>query len=296
MLRGRLLGARSLGAAAFLAAAAAGAPARAGSFTGDGTFQFDPLAVARLGFEEPDAAEAGATTAPDDHALEGGHLVNVPKFQGIDLPVTLPKSRATYRVSAWIRGAEATVSFELTYSEHKDEVAALYPTGRITSDGWVEIANDHLRVDGARVKSASVGLFSAEGAAVDAVEIGPDGDATSFPAVPNAPCHGSTDASACGVEQVCVWSSCRNVGGWVPGIPADRANVTDYLENRLKFLFGPYLERTQDLPSVLVATDSMRHATSRYTFWNGFLTAVRKLHDGHTSTSPGTRSSSTTRS
>jgi hypothetical protein len=131
-------------------------------------------------------------------------------------------------------------------------------------------------------------LFSADGAAVDAVEIVPDGDATSFPAVPNAACTGATDASACGVEQVCVWSACRNVGGWVPPIPVDpteRANVTDYLENRLKFLFGPYLERTQDFPAVLVATESMRHATDRYTFWNGFLTAVRKLHDGHTSTS-----------
>jgi hypothetical protein len=285
MLCGWFPGSRSIGASVFLAAAAASAPARAGSFTSDGTFQFDPRAVARLGFEEADGADAGASTALDDHALEGGHLINVPKFQGIDLPVTLPKARATYRVSAWIRGAEVTVSFELTYSAHKDEVAALYPTGRVTSDGWVEVANDHLRVDGARVKSASVGLFSADGAAVDAIEIVPDGDATSFPAVPNAPCHGATDASACGVEQVCVWSSCRNVGGWVPGIPADRANVTDYLENRLKFLFGPYLERTADLPAVLVATDSMRHAIDRYTFWNGFLTAVRKLHDGHTSTS-----------
>lgn len=268
-----------------LAAVGVTAPARAGGFTSDGTFQFDPLAVTRLGFEALDAADAGPTATLDEHALEGGHIVNVPKFQGIDLPVTLPKSRATYRISAWIRGAEATVSFDLTYSEHKDELAALYPTGRITGDGWVEVANDHVRVDGARVKSASIGLFSADGAAVDAVEIVPDGDATSFPAVPNAPCHGATDPSACGVEQVCVWSSCRNVGGWVPGIPGDRADVTDYLENRLKFLFGPYLERTQDLPAALVTTDAMRHATDRYTFWNSFLTAVRKLHDGHTTTS-----------
>ncbi|MEP7123043.1 MAG: hypothetical protein ABJE95_19100 [Byssovorax sp.] len=285
MLRGRFPGSRSIGAAVLFAAVGASAPARAGSFTDDGTFQFDPRAVARLGFEEAAPDDAGPGSAPDDHALEGGHVINVPKFQGIDLPVTLPQARATYRVSAWIRGAEATVSFELTYSQHKDEVAALYPTGRITSDGWVEVANDHLRVDGPRLKSASVGLFSSDGAVVDAVEIVPDGDATSLPAVPNAPCTGADDPSSCGVEQVCVWSSCRNVGGWVPAIPSDRANVTDYLENRLKFLFGPYLERTQDLPAVLVATDSMRHATDRYTFWNGFLTAVRKLHDGHTTTS-----------
>ncbi len=285
MHRGRFLGSRSVGAAFLLAAASSATPAVAGSFTSDGTFQFDPLAVARLGFEAPDSADAGATMAADDHALEGGHVVNVLKLKGIALPVTLPSVRATYRVSAWIRGAEATVSFELTYSAHKDEVAALYPTGRITSDGWVEVANDHLRVDGVRVKSASIGLFSSDGAAVDAIEIVPDGDATSLPAVPNAPCQGASDASSCDVEQVCVWSSCRNVGGWVPPIPADRDDVANYLENRLKFLFGPYLERAQDFPAVLVSTDSMRHATDRYAFWNGFLTAVRKLHDGHTTTS-----------
>ncbi len=285
MHRGRFLASRSIAIAALLTIGGAASPARAGSFTADGTFQFNPLAVVRLGFEEVAADDAGSMTAADEQALEGGHVTNVPKFQGIDLLVTLPKSRATYRVSAWIRGAEATVSFDLSYSQHVDEVAALYPTGRITSDGWVEVANDHVRVDGERVKSAKIGLFSADGAAVDAVEIVADGDATSLPAVPNAACSGATDASSCGVEQVCVWSSCRNVGGWVPPIPDDRANVTDYLENRLKFLFGPYLERTQDFPAVLVATDSMRHAKDRYTFWNGFLTAVRKLHDGHTSTS-----------
>ena len=285
MHRGRFLGSRSLAAAALLTIGGVASPARAGNFTDDGTFQFDPRAVTRLGFEEAEAEDAGSGPAAEEHALEGGHVINLPQFQGIDVPVTLPAVRATYRVSAWIRGAEVTVSFDLRYSEHTDEVAALYPTGRITSDGWVEVANDHLRVDGARLKSANIGFFSADGAAVDAVEIVPDGDATSFPAVPNAPCHGATDASSCGVEQVCVWSSCRNVGGWVPPIPVDRSDVTDYLENRLKFLFGPYLERTQDLPAVLVATDSMRHAADRYTFWNGFLTAVRKLHDGHTTTS-----------
>jgi hypothetical protein len=113
MYCGRFLGARSVGAAVLLAASGAASPALAGIFTSDGTFQLDPQAVTRLGFEEMEAGDADPTAALDDHALEGGHILSVPKFQGLNLPVTLPAARATYRISAWIRGAEVTVSFEI---------------------------------------------------------------------------------------------------------------------------------------------------------------------------------------
>lgn len=89
----------------------------------------------------------------------------------------------------------------------------------------------------------------------------------------------------CAADQVCVYSECRNVGAWVPPIPPDRDNVTDYLEARMTRLFGPFHERTHDLPNSLVAIEQMRHAKDPWAYWNGFLLAVRKLHDGHTSTS-----------
>jgi len=38
---------------------------------------------------------------------------------------------------------------------------------------------------------------------------------------------------ACAADQVCVWSECRNVSGWVPPIPADRDAVTEYLAARV---------------------------------------------------------------
>jgi Peptidase family S41 len=268
-----------------------GSPALAGDFAEDGTFIFDADAAVALDFEEDPGPGRGPgdaeppLTAPDDGALSGARVVVLTPFQGIDLPITLPAAAQTYRASVWIRGAEAVVDLSISYSDRTDEVSALYPTGRITSDGWVELANDHLRVDGARITQATVGVFSPGDAVVDAVEIVADGGLGAMVSEPNPRCDGVTDASACAADQVCMWSECRNVNGWVPPIPEDREAVTRYLEGRLALLFGPYRERAVDLPASLVAIEQMRAATDRWTYWNGFMLAVRRLHDGHTSTS-----------
>ncbi len=269
--------------------------ARAGSFAVDGTFQFDPAATTTLDFESETggAGGQGASTssgggmggasAATEPVLSGDHSLALAAFQNFDVPVEVLAEARTYRASAWIHGAESTLDLSISYGSTVDEIAALYPTGRLTSDGWVEVANDHIRIDGTRHPTITFGAFSASDAHVDAFEIVPDGvmELADF----NRYCKGATDGSSCGPEQVCVFSVCRNVGGWVPPIPADRDQVTDYLQNRMKFLFGPYLERSLDLPASLVAIDQMRHATDKWTYWNGFMLAVRRLHDGHTSTS-----------
>jgi len=268
-----------------VALATAPTGARAGDFTADGSFLFDPGAVAAFDFEDGGDPQNGIVPKSDAASLSGGHVLAVPaQAMGASLPVALPPARATYRVSAWIRDSEVVVSVEIAYGPRVSEVAALYPTGRVTSDGWVEVAADHLRVDGPRLTSLSVGLFSATGAVVDAVEVVPDGDDGGFPVTPNAACGGVTDPASCAADQLCIWSECRNVSGWVPPIPADRDDVADYLAGRVDLLFGPYLERTVDLPAVHTYLDQMRFAKDRWTYWNGFLTAVRRLHDGHTTT------------
>ncbi|HEY4116879.1 MAG TPA: S41 family peptidase [Byssovorax sp.] len=265
---------------AILGAASA---AHAGSFADDGTFEFDPTAVATFDFEKADA-DAGVTPTSDAGALSGSHVLVLSAFGQSALPVTLPSVRATYRVSAWIKGNEVVGDLEISYSGRVDEVFALYPTGRVTSDGWVEVANDHLRVDGEHVTSASVGLFSPSGASVDCVEITPDGGASELPVTPNAACGGASTPDVCAVGQTCLWNVCRNVDGLVPPIPDDRDDVTDYLAARMQLLFGPYVERGEDLPASLIYIDQMRAATDKYAYWNAFLSAVRRLHDGHTGT------------
>ncbi len=280
---------RPIAAAISLGALLAGDRAYGGEFAADGSFVFADGAAVAFDFEaselpppaEPDAlAPARAAT---DTALSGAHVVSLGPYGEARFLAPLPDGASSYRASLWIRGGEASGFVGVTHagSARLDEVAALYPTGRITSDGWIELANEGIRIDGAR-STIEVGVFSPNGGELDAVELvrtGPSDVAL------GSACQGSADAVACGTGQQCYWSECRNVNAWVPPIPADREDVTAYLENRLRFLFGPYLSRTLDLPKALVAIEQMRHATHPFAFWNGFMLAVRRLNDGHTGTS-----------
>lgn len=259
-------------------------PARAGSFAPDGSFLLDQAAAAIFDFEEAGDPDGGLAPMADPGSLSGGSTLPLTALKGVNLTVALPATRRSYRFSAWVRGGELEALVSISYTDRASEVAALYPTGRVTSDGWVEVAADHVRVDGPRLKLLRLNLFAATAAAVDAVEVVPDGGAIDFPAQPNAPCAGITEAGVCASDQLCLWSECRNVGGWVPRVPVDRDAVADYLAARIHLLFGPYLERTVDMPAVDVALDQMRHAKDRYGYWNGFATAIRRLHDGHTTT------------
>jgi hypothetical protein len=281
-------GAAALAAFALVAVAAPGA-ARAGSFAPDGTFVFDPQAVATFDFEEalPSGAGSGAQAKTDGGALSGGGVLVLSQYGQLALPTKLPAEPRTYRMSLWARGGEAVGGLEIAYHDaaRADDFAALYPTGRVTSDGWVEVANDAIPVDGARAVDVSVSVFAPAGAAIDAIEIVPDGVLDAPPGARNAACAGATDAGACRTGQVCMWGECRDAAPWVPPIPADRDDVSAYLAARLRMLFGPYLERAVDMPAVEVALEQMQLAEDRWSYWNGFTLAVRRLHDGHTTTS-----------
>jgi hypothetical protein len=263
--------------------------AHAGSFFADGTFTFDAGSVAAFSFEDgappsPDPMAPPLVLVESDTALEGRWLVTLAPYQSVDLPLTLPPGAQAFRASVWIRGGDAVGYLVVSHEDEgpgASEVATLFPTGRITSDGWVELANDNLAADGLR-SVAAIGVFSPTGAEVDAAEVVAQGPAS---VSLGRACAGVADGASCGAGQVCYWSECRNVNGWVPPIPADRDDVQRYFENRLRFLFGPYLNRSLDLPAVASALEGMRAATDPWAYWNGFMLAVRRLHDGHTSTS-----------
>jgi hypothetical protein len=263
---------------------AATARARAGTFTAEGAFLFDPNAAIALDFEGP-AKDGEPARSEDPAALHGKSVVELEPFKMADFAVGLPETRRAYRASAWIKGHEAWLSLRISYSDRASELATLYPTGRVTSDGWVEVENRGIRVDGARLKAATISAYSEAGAVLDAVEIVPDGDDSVFPGVPNAKCDGAAKSGVCAADQVCVFSECRNMSGQVPPIPEDRDLITDYLESRMTLLFGPFQQRATALSSSLVAIDRMRHATTPWEYWNGFLLAIRRLHDGQTQTS-----------
>jgi hypothetical protein len=273
--------------------------AAASDFTPEGEHLFDPKAVFTYDFEEdffPEGegeGEGGGGGAPasltveDDGALSKSRVLRLGPFQGVDVPVTVAEGAQAYRVSAWIRGGETIADVEIRYADNPhpgvDEIAVLYPTGRMTSDGWVEVSAAGVRVDAARGATVTVGFFSASGSDVDALEIvrerslGPED-------LSGQACKGSADP-VCGTGQVCVASQCRYVGGWVPPIPVDRDDVAAYLAARMQLLFGPLRNREVDLPIALVTLDRMRDAEDPWTYWNAFLLGVRRLHDGHTTTS-----------
>jgi hypothetical protein len=280
---------RGLGSALALALAAHAPPATAATFDETGTLRFDPGAAATIDFEADLVVEEGgpSLTLPDEGALSGGRVLSLGSFGSIDVPVALPATATRYRVSAWIRGGEANLGVEVRYADNAhpgtDEVTTLYPTGRMTSDGWVEVGNDDVRIDGTRGATVALGFFSAGGSAIDAVEFVPEGPLEPQDRSGEA-CRGSADP-VCASDEVCLFSQCRYVGGWVPPIPSDRDDVAAYLAARAELLFGPYINRTRDLPNTRLALDRMRETTNKHTYWNGFMLGVRRLHDGHTTTS-----------
>ena len=285
-LRTRRRGGTSLVALTLGALASAPGAALAGTFADDGTFAFDARATTTFDFEEPLPQGVAGKLTKDPGALSGGSVLTLAAYAQVSLPVTLPKEARSYTLRLWARGGEAVGGIELAYhaAGRPDQLAALYPTGRVTSDGWIELGNDGIAVDGARVVDASVSIFAPDGAAIDAVELVPEGDLSVPGGVVDPACGGATDPLSCRAGQVCMWSECRDATTWVPPIPKDRDDVAAYLANRIHFLFGPYLERKVDFAAVDAALEQMRLATDRFAYWNGFLTAIRRLHDGHTTT------------
>lgn len=279
--------ARHLAVTAGLGAALVAAPVRAGSFHADGSFAFDPTAIDTFDFEDGVPPPVDEESAPivrieSDHALSGAHVITVEPFGEATMAVKLPAGARTLRISLWARGGEAVGYFVASHDEHQraPEITSLYPTGRITSDGWMELANERIPVDGTRAE-AVVGIFSPSGCEIDAVEVVVDGQ-------PDAPLHQPCEGVAgggCAEGQVCYWSECRDVSGWVPPIPPDRDAVAAYLGNRLRFLFGPFTNRALDLPAAEEALTRMATAKTKWGYWNAFMLAVRRLHDGHTGTS-----------
>ena len=264
---------------ALLVLAAAG-PARASSFDPDGTLVFDPAALFHESFEPvSDAAgDAGPAGTEDPGALDGGHVLELPKFKGVDLPIPLPSKTQAVRARFWAKG-EVVGSLETRVGGRVEDFGAFYPTGRVTSDGWYELELHGMSVDVSRVEALTLGFFSPEGASVDAVEIVPAGSATL-----GADCAGAGDKAACAPTQICMWSRCRDFASRVPALPPPeyRDDLVDYLDQRFALLYGPFENRKLDLPNARLEIASMRSATDAWSFWRGFRVAIHRLHDWHT--------------
>jgi hypothetical protein len=225
----------------------------------------------------------------DDTAIEGGSYVRVetPQTCGERFRVELPATQASYRATVWMRHGGAGANLVVSYpTESGLPLVSAYmaPTGRATSDGWIELASNDFPVNGAELPAVYLKLqdyASEAGVDLDALELVPSGEFRPF-----ATCEGVRDTS-CGPDALCVAGTCRLGALGVPPLPSPelRDAVVDALADKLELFFGAKKTRNVDLPVALASIESMRDATTAYQFWGTWARAIRELHDWHTSAS-----------
>ncbi len=273
----------------------------AGEFDGQGEYHGDPGATFYSGFTAdperyvPEDADPACmapmfshVTAPD--GLDGEDYLRI-KIGGDcteRLVVPMPPTQGSYRVTMWTRHGGLSARFVTTYADgsgNETSIARFAPTGRTTSDGWMELATNELSIDGPTATRSYIRVANfagpEEGVDLDALEVVPAGEF-----VAQATCSGLGDP-ACSDEEVCIAERCRAGRSFVPPLPhpAFRNDFVDMLEGRLRVYFGGKKTRAEDLPKALGAMEGMRTAETAWQFWSAWGRGIRELHDWHTGAS-----------
>lgn len=261
--------------------------AAAGDFDQAGVYSADKKAVFVESFETaPPQAEGQppATILEDKTALLGKSVLQIEAFGQSAAYVGFPAGQGSYRARAWIKG-DGLVSLSIEYLDGSPfSFVQLFPTGRVTSDDWVEVESEPFSVDTAHGPQAGIGAFSPDGLLMDAAEIVVDGDFRE-----NRTCKGDIDRASCRSDEICFWRTCRDTRGFFPPVPTkeeERNQLARYMESRVKYFFGPWRNRREYLPEALTELAKMRATSSNAVFWQAFSTAIRKLHDSHSSATP----------
>jgi hypothetical protein len=269
-------------------------PAFAGSFDPQGNFTFDPNAVATEGFEafvdsDPDAGPdsdaggiQGLSSAQSVDALQGNRtaMVESSDWGWVIVPLAFPARSLSVSARLWTRrpNLDAVLVADFMTDLAGRSLASMFPTGRCTSDGWTELRSAPISIAGADLQRVAIAIQGS--GEVDAVELVADGLYA-----PSKSCSGVFDP-VCSRDQVCLAGGCRDGAQYVPPLPSEpeRGRVVDWLYTRVQYLFGGHRTRSQYLPAALAGIDAMRSAKTAWAFWNGFATAVHRLHDWHTRT------------
>ncbi len=264
-------------------------PAFAADFDASGNLSFAPSAAWTQSFESwqpPDAGAQGAKVV-EDGALHGGKALRLKLSDesfALELPLLL--QRGTYRLSYWMKG-DAIGGAAADYGDATpSSVAQAWPTGRATSDGWLEMRTEPFAIDGyalapdLRVFMRAYDASQPVTVDVDALEVTREGDLA-----PAATCKGWPDSS-CGKEAMCLRGVCHDARGWFPPLPekATREALAAYWKQKIHDTFGPYLLRKQTMPAAIASLDALPEATTNVEFWSAFTRAIRMLSDAHTYT------------
>jgi hypothetical protein len=287
MQRHRNLRRTALASAAVMAAASSAA---AGEFDASGAFSFDGGAVLAMDFasfsQAPDASSGSAKLEADSSALAGSNVLAVRlEGKGYPIPLDLPELEGSYRLVFFMKGdcvAGAAVDYE---DGSPGTVSQAFPTGRVTSDGWIEMSTQPFFVDGkkagvdARMFLSAYARDKPTSVVIDAVEVVPDGSFSK----PKA-CSGLDSAGTCGAGEMCLAGLCRDARGWFPPLPAEaeRAKLAQYWKQKLNDTFGVYELRRTTMPGALALFDQMSGAKDNVAFWSPLMEAIRRLRDAHT--------------
>ena len=243
----------------------------------------------------PDATDMAClpehfTVAEESDALSGASALELKTTDSCPerFVATVPETKASYRATVWVRHGSASARLLVNYppeSNRTDLSAWMAPTGRATSDGWIELASNDVPVDASDpdpLLRPVVYLWI-----VDFADFGPL-DVDSFELVPHGDyvgeltCAGARDP-VCG-EGICIGGRCQIGRLSVPPLPEGQLkdDIVDTMEGQLESFFGGKKTRLQDLPVALETLESLRKVTTPWQFWNGWATAIHQLHDWHT--------------
>lgn len=259
------------------------------SFDSGGNFSFDPAAAFTESFESWTAPEAGpgAQAVEAANALDGTKVLRLSLGEeAFALPLGVAPERKSYHLTFFMSG-DCVAGAAVDYDDGRPgTMSQAYPTGRVTSDGWVEMRTPPFEVDGTAAGVDArlfVRAYDAEYSTyidIDAVELLEDG----VFADPVA-CNGIKAASCTG-DQMCLAGQCRDARGWFPPLPAEqtRDKLVAYWKQKIHDTFGPYLPRRNSMPKALDHIEQMRWAQTNVQFWSTFSEVVRLLSDAHTYT------------
>jgi len=266
--------------------------ALAADFDARGYAVFEPAAVVTSSFEDGETPSircdegcewnASGGGADEELALHGSRYLRLSAGQApFEIDLDLPRRDASYRFRAWVRHARVWARVVLEYASNRPtEAGWLFPSGRVTSDGWVELASNPVSVSGSELQAA---FFRVEGALVDldAIEVVPEGGYEGGGA-----CFGATDP-ACGPRASCIAERCRQNDSYLPLLPAPehRQSIARYLMSRIRHHYGGQYSRANYMPAALAEMATMEQARSASEYWAAFGRGVRLLHDWHTSAS-----------
>jgi len=276
--------------------------ALAGSFDEAGDYLPDPTAIATVDFGsdfdpeedryvpadlDPVCEPVSFQVVEGTDALDREHYLHVQTDALAGCAerflVTVPPGKSSYRATLWVRHGSVDAQLTVVYPEEsglETLAAKMGPTGRTTSDGWIELASNELPVDGDLADAVYLRVYDLDsvGSDIDTLEIIPAGSYWEAQS-----CAGVTDP-VCGEAGICVHNRCRLGRLYVPPLPGDdiKNDVVDAMQSLIQNFFGGRKTRLSDLPKALDVLESIRGASDPWTFWNGWARSFRLLHDWHT--------------